>query len=98
MENNTNEAVMPEEGGDFLSAEEAFMKAIEKLKGNSIKRDKVYVWRQRYKEGKLSHKKVQEILEKSGFKLAIEEKWIFLPKPSRKNGKAELSPIADNQE
>jgi hypothetical protein len=83
MDNNTNEAIMPQEEGGFLSAEAAFMKAIEKLKGNSIKRDKVYVWRQRYKEGKLSHKKVMDILESAGFKLVVEEKWIALGKPSQ---------------
>jgi hypothetical protein len=73
-----------EEGESFLDANAAFEMAIEKLKGNSIKRDKVYVWRQRYKEGKLSHKKFRDILEKAGFKLAVEEKWIFLTVESEK--------------
>ena len=68
---------MAENQEDFLDADSAFEMAIEKLKGNSIKRDKVYVWRQRWKEGKLSHKKFCDILEKAGFKLAVEEKWIF---------------------
>lgn len=93
MDNNTNEAVMPEEGGAFLNAETAFMMAIEKLKGSAIKRDKVYVWRQRYKEGKLSHKKVMDILEKAGFKLAVEEKWIFLARPSKNGRHTEDSPL-----
>jgi hypothetical protein len=64
----------------FLTVEEAFDYALNHLKGQSKEEDrgKIYVWKQRFKEGNLSHKKVAGILEAAGFHKAVEEKWISL--------------------
>lgn len=60
-------------GETFLTIEQAFDNALEKLKGKE--KSKIYVWRQRYKEGNLSHKKIASILEKAGLEKVVEEKW-----------------------
>lgn len=62
----------------YLLIEEAFSMALEVVKDNPIPRDKIYVWRQRFRDGNLSHKKVEEILERAGFKKVVTEKWIKL--------------------
>lgn len=60
---------------DYLDLDTALNIALEMIKDNPIPRDKVYVWRQRYKEGKLSMKKMDEIMEMAGFKSVIEPKY-----------------------
>jgi hypothetical protein len=70
----------------FLTVEQAFDYALENLKGKSsdAEKSKVYVWRQRYREGKLSHKKISDILGEAGFSKVVEERWISLdPKPQK---------------
>ena len=64
----------------FLTIEQAFDLALENIKGkyNDDEKGKIYVWRQRYKDGKLSHKKIWDILESAGFKKVVEERWIAL--------------------
>jgi len=62
----------------YLLVEEAFSMALEVVKDNPIPRDKIYVWRQRFRDGGLSHKKVEEILKSAGFKKVVTEKWIKL--------------------
>lgn len=64
----------------FLTVEQAFDVALSKLKGQSKddERGKIYVWKQRFKEGNLSHKKIAGILEVAGFHKVVEEKWISL--------------------
>lgn len=66
----------------YLNMDNAFSIALEMLKDKDVPRDKVYVWRQRYKEGKLSQKKVDEILAQAGFKPVVEPKYIHLDLPS----------------
>lgn len=70
----------------FLTVEQAFDYALENLKGKSsdAEKSKVYVWRQRYREGKLSHKKISDILSEAGFAKAVEERWISLEEKSPK--------------
>jgi hypothetical protein len=67
----------------FLTVDEALSRALESLKGNRTRkktrkktRGKIYVWKQRFKEGNLSHKKVAGILKKAGFHRVVEEKWM----------------------
>ena len=63
----------------FLTIEEAFDNALEDLKGKSQekeKRSKIYVWRQRFKEGNLSHKKIAAILQDAGLHKVVEERWM----------------------
>lgn len=78
-----------DEGNPYMSTDDAFSLALEMVKGIHIPRDKVYVWRQRFREGSLSHKKIQEIMELAGFKVVIEEKWIQLKMPKKKTGHKE---------
>jgi len=69
------------EEGVFLSVEQAFAQALESLKYSSLNEEdkgKVYVWKQRFKEGNLSHSKVEAIMEKAGFHKVVEEKWMLL--------------------
>lgn len=72
---------------EFLSVpeamENAFKEMIEKNKMEGAENSSVYIWRQRYNQGKLSHKKINEILEEAGFKKVVEEKWIFINKSKR---------------
>jgi len=63
---------------DYLSPEEAFFSALEIVKGKFYSIEQVCVWRNRYNKGTLSHKKVQEVLEKAGFKRVVEEKWMMI--------------------
>ena len=64
----------------FLTVGEAFDKALENLKGkNEEERGKIYVWRQRFKEGNLSHKKIAIILEAAGMIKVVEERWLIAP-------------------
>jgi len=67
-ENNNQDA--------FITLDEAFELALQKI--TNLPKTKIYVWRQRYKDGKLSHKKVSAILETYGFKKVVEERWISL--------------------
>lgn len=66
------------DGEVFLTVEQAFDKALDSLKdkSNDDERGKIYVWRQRHKEGNLSHKKIAGILEKAGFRKVVEERWM----------------------
>ncbi len=63
----------------FLSIENALNKAFEAVKNDEDKRKHAYVWKQRFKKGTLSHKKISEILEEAGFKKVVEEQWIKIP-------------------
>ena len=56
-----------------LSIEEAMMKALQII--SKKEKNKVYVWRQRLREGKLSHSLMYEILANAGFEKVVEEKW-----------------------
>jgi hypothetical protein len=70
-----------EEMGVFLSVEQAFNQALDSLKHSSLNEEdkgKVYVWKQRFKEGNLSHSKVEAIMEKAGFHKVVEERWMLL--------------------
>jgi hypothetical protein len=64
----------------FLTVEQAFDHAIESLKEQAKEEDrgKIYVWKQRFKEGNLSHKKIAGILEAAGFHKVVEERWMSL--------------------
>lgn len=63
----------------FLTVEEAFDKALENLKDqNEQERGKIYVWRQRFKEGNLSHKKIGIILGAAGMVKVVEERWMVI--------------------
>lgn len=76
----------------FLTVEEAFDKALENLKDKSKdeERGKIYVWKQRFKEGNLSHKKIAGILEKAGMVKVVEEKWMPIdPKAQQSNQQEE---------
>ena len=69
--------------GEFTDTDTAFTTALEIIKEkNLIPREKIYVWKQRYMEDKLSSKKVGEILELAGFKKVVEEKWMSIRIPS----------------
>lgn len=67
----------------FLTIEEAFDNALQNLKGKSKEKErgKIYVWKQRFKEGNLSHKKIASILENAGLQKVVEEKWVSTPAP-----------------
>lgn len=74
----------------FVNVSEAFKEALERIKdkevdGIDIPAAKIYVWRQRFNEGKLSHKKVEQILQAAGFKKVVEEQWISIEIPKTKN-------------
>lgn len=58
-----------------LSIEEAMMKALQIISKKEKEKNKVYVWRQRLREGKLSHSLMYEILTNAGFEKVVEEKW-----------------------
>ncbi|MSP69101.1 MAG: hypothetical protein EXR20_02385 [Bacteroidetes bacterium] len=58
-----------------LSIEEAMMKALQIISKKEKEKNKVYVWRQRLREGKLSHSLMYEILANAGFEKVVEEKW-----------------------
>lgn len=58
-----------------LSIEEAMMKALQIILKKEKEKNKVYVWRQRLREGKLSHSLMYEILTNAGFEKVVEEKW-----------------------
>lgn len=62
----------------FLTVEQAFDSALAAIKDKSreSERGKIYVWKQRFKEGALSHKKIAGILEKAGFHKVVEERWM----------------------
>jgi hypothetical protein len=64
----------------FLTVEQAFDHALESLKSQAKEEDrgKIYVWKQRFKEGNLSHKKIAGILEAAGFHKVVEERWMSL--------------------
>lgn len=62
----------------FLTVEQAFDNALNSIKGLSKEKGKIYVWKQRFKEGNLSHKKIAAILENAGFHKVVEERWIPL--------------------
>lgn len=62
----------------FLTVEQAFDNALDSIKGKSKEKGKIYVWKQRFKEGNLSHKKIAAILENAGFHKVVEERWIPL--------------------
>ena len=70
----------------FITVSEAFDVALERIKGRKIgdieiPASKVYVWRQRFNDGKLSYKKIEQILEVAGFKKVVEEQWISIAVP-----------------
>jgi hypothetical protein len=69
---------------NFLSVDKAFdqaiTKAIKKNKDLGSDINSAYINRQRYNKGKLSYKKIVEILEEQGFKKVVEEKWILINK------------------
>ena len=75
---------------EHISPEEAFMSALDMLRGKVFSTEQICVWRIRYKRGTLSHKKVQEVLEKAGFKRVVEEKWMMV-KRGEEAPPAELS-------
>lgn len=58
-----------------MPIEEAMRKALEIAAEVKENRNKVYVWKQRLREGKLSHDLMQEILHHAGFVRVVEEKW-----------------------
>lgn len=58
-----------------LSIEEAMIKALQIISKKEKEKNKVYVWRQRLREGKLSHSLMYEILSNAGFEKVVEEKW-----------------------
>ncbi len=58
-----------------LTIEDAMKKALEVAALVKENRNKVYVWKQRLREGKLSHSLMHEILNNAGFKKVVEEKW-----------------------
>lgn len=58
-----------------LTIEEAMMKALQIISKKEKEKNKVYVWRQRLREGKLSYSLMYEILENAGFEKVVEEKW-----------------------
>lgn len=76
----------------FLTVEQAFDHALENLKGKSsdAEKSKVYVWRQRYREGKLSHKKISDILQEAGFAKVVEERWIALEEKKSNNNDKQI--------
>jgi len=61
-----------------MSIEEAMVKALEIAAEVKENRNKVYVWKQRLREGKLSHALMKEILDQAGFVRVVEEKWAFV--------------------
>lgn len=63
---------------EYISPEEAFMTALDTLRGKVYSTEQICVWRIRYKRGTLSHKKVQSVLEEAGFKRVVEEKWMLV--------------------
>jgi hypothetical protein len=69
----------------FVTVDEAFELALYKIL--NLPKTKIYVWRQRYKDGKLSHKKVASILEAAGFKKVVEERWMPLTINSKKENR-----------
>lgn len=64
----------------FLTVENAFDSAIKNLKDKD-KLGKIYVWRQRFRQGTLSHKKVEAILKNAGFHKVVEERWMPIELP-----------------
>jgi hypothetical protein len=71
----------------FLTVDQAFDNAIDSIKDKlgDIEKGKIYVWKQRFKEGNLSHKKIATILEDAGFHKVVEERWMPLdPKVMRR--------------
>ncbi len=60
----------------FLTVEQAFDNALENIKDKSPEKGKIYVWKQRFKEGNLSHKKIAAILENAGYHKVVEERWM----------------------
>ena len=65
----------------FLTVENAFDSAIKNLKDKD-KLGKIYVWRQRFRQGTLSHKKVEAILKNAGFHKVVEERWMPIELPA----------------
>lgn len=79
---------------EFLSVSQAidlaFQKIIDDNKKKGTENNSAYIWRQRFKQGKLSHKKASEILEEAGFKKVVEEKWIMINRQSKNNKAASV--------
>lgn len=73
-----------------MSIEEAMKKALEIAAEVKENRNKVYVWKQRLREGKLSHTLMQEILTHAGFVRVVEEKWALVE--NEKGGVSDTSP------
>ena len=67
----------------FLTVEQAFDIVIQNLKHekDKSKKGKFYVWKQRFKEGNLSHKKIAIILKEAGFHKVVEERWMPIELP-----------------
>ena len=83
-------------GDVFLTVEQAFDSALESIKCKSKEGEigKIYVWKQRFKEGNLSHKKIAAILENAGFHKVVEERWMPLdPKAIQGEMDEEAFPI-----
>lgn len=76
----------------FLTVEQAFDQALDSLKDKSKdeERGKIYVWKQRFKEGNLSHKKIAGILEKAGFHKVVEERWMPIDPKATSGGEEEF--------
>jgi hypothetical protein len=85
------------DGEVFLTVEQAFDKALDSLKdkSNDEERGKIYVWRQRYREGNLSHKKIAGILEKAGFHKVVEEKWMPIDPKAQQSEEFDDEPFKD---
>ena len=83
-------------GDIFLTVEQAFDNALSVIKDKSreSERGKMYVWKQRFKEGNLSHKKIAAILENAGFHKVVEERWMPIdPRAALSDNNDEAFPI-----
>jgi hypothetical protein len=84
MKKGKNEGIVKD--SVFLTVEQAFDNALGAIKDKSkeSERGKIYVWKQRFKEGNLSHKKIATILENAGFHKVVEERWMPIDLRSKK--------------
>ncbi len=74
-----------EQTGEAKSVDEAMHMALDIVaKNNKEDRNKVYVWRQRLREGKLSRDLQNEILAQAGFACVVEEKWAMVVSTDKK--------------